>query len=411
MRYDFDEVIDRRGTYAENVEGFRQYMFPGKDMKFPVPDDELIRMWVADMEFAVAPEICDAIRKRTDHRIFGYTGVFGDGYHDVFAGWCRDRYGWRFPKEELVFSQGVVPALYGLVEEIMKAEGYSGERAGGGRGLFLTPAYGPFGRAFRYSGHGYVTSAMTERNGMFTVDLEDLAAKAADPEVKILIWCNPHNPTGRVWSGEEAQSVAKIVRDNDLWIISDEIHCDLLRCGEHHTPMGKVMPEYEKLITCMAASKTFNLAGLMFSNIIIRDEALRRAFVRNDKTGGMVNPISLAANMAAYEHGGPWLEELRAYLDENFRFAVDFINENIPGASCGVPQATYLLWVDMRGCDMDTEDLSGFFAEKAGVLVEGGNRLFIGNAEGFVRINLAMPRTLVKEGLERMAEAAGRYRR
>ena len=170
----------------------------------------------------------------------------------------------------------------------------------------------------------------------------------------------------------------------------------------------------------MAASKTFNLAGTMFSNIIIRDEALRKTFVRNDKLGGMVNPLSLEACKAAYEKGGSWLEELRGYLDDNFTFAVDFIRENMPGAVCRIPQATYLLWVDMRAClpDIATASaasggagLSRFFAEKAGVLVESGNRLFVDNAEGFIRVNLAAPRAVVREGLKRMAKAVAEHQK
>lgn len=418
MRYDFDEMIDRRKTNSENVEGFRAYMFPDDpDLKLPVADDELIRMWVADMDFAVAPEICDAIRARVDRKILGYTGVFDNSYYDAFADWCRQRYGWEFPREQLVFSQGVVPALYELVEDITEP---------GDKVLFLSPSYGPFKHACRRSGRVPVVSPVVGTEDGFTVDMEDFETKASDPDVKLVIWCNPHNPTGRVWSEEEAQAVAGTVERNGLWIISDEIHCDLTRKGQRHVPMGKVMPDYEKLVTCMAASKTFNLAGTMFSNIIIRDEALRKTFVRNDKLGGMVNPLSLEACRAAYEKGGPWLHELREYLDGNFAFAVDFIRENMPGAVCHIPQATYLLWVDMRRCLPDIASPSGgsgvsgssgssgssgggglsrFFAEKAGVLVESGNRLFVDNAEGFVRINLATPRAVVREGLARMAKA------
>ena len=398
MKYDFDEIIDRSGTDAENVEGFRQYMFPGEeDIELPVPDDQLIRMWVADMEFAVAPEICEAVRERIDRRIFGYTAVFDSGYYEAFCGWCRKRYGWEFPREQLVFSQGVVPAIYELVGDIT---------APGEKVLFLTPAYGPFKHACRYNGREFICSAMKEAGGRFTVDMADLEEKAADPDVKLLIWCNPHNPTGRVWTEEELQAVAAAASEHDLWVISDEIHCDLTRSGQRHIPMGRIMSGYDKLITCMAPSKTFNIAGMMFSNVIIRNEALRKTFIRKDKLGGMVNPLSLEACRAAYERGGMWLEELRAYLDENFRFAVEYISENIPGAKCSISEATYLLWVDMRDCGIGTVDLSRFFAEKAGVLVESGNKLFVDNAEGFVRINLAMPRALVREGLERMARVA-----
>ena len=397
MRYDFDEIIDRRNTNSENVEGFRSYMFSDEpDIELPVPDDELIRMWVADMEFAVAPEICESLQERIGKRIFGYTSVFDSRYYDAFSGWCRKRYGWDFPKEELVFSPGVIPALYELVELLTEPD----EKV-----LFMAPSYGFFKHACRYSGRQFVCSDLINDGGHFRVDPDDLAAKAADPAIKLLIWCNPHNPTGRVWTESEAREVAGIIEKNELWVISDEIHCDLTRKGKRHIPMGKIMPDYSRLITCMAASKTFNLAGMLFSNIIIRDAGLRRRFVRANKLGESVNPLSLAAYQAAYEKGGEWLDQLQDYLDANFEFAVKYIRENIPGAVCEVSQATYLLWVDLNGCGIDTSELSKFFAKSVGLLVESGNRLFVGNAAGFVRVNLAMPRALVAEGLERMAAA------
>ena len=397
MRYDFDEIIDRRNTDSENVEGFRSYMFSDEpDIELPIPDDELIRMWVADMEFAVAPEICESLQERIGKRIFGYTSVFDSRYYDAFSGWCRKRYGWDFPKEELVFSPGVIPALYELVELLTEPD----EKV-----LFMAPSYGFFKHACRYSGRQFVCSDLINDGGHFRVDPDDLAAKAADPAIKLLIWCNPHNPTGRVWTESEAREVAGIIEKNELWVISDEIHCDLTRKGKRHIPMGKIMPDYSRLITCMAASKTFNLAGMLFSNIIIRDAGLRRRFVRANKLGESVNPLSLAAYQAAYEKGGEWLDQLQDYLDANFEFAVKYIRENIPGAVCEVSQATYLLWVDMNGCGIDTSELSKFFAKSVGLLVESGNRLFVGNAAGFVRVNLAMPRALVAEGLERMAAA------
>ena len=397
MRYDVDEIIDRKNTNSENIEGFRSYMFSDEpDIELPVPDDELIRMWVADMEFAVAPEICEALQERIDKRIFGYTSVFDSGYYDAFSVWCGKRYGWDFPREELVFSPGVIPALYELVELLTEPD----EKV-----LFMTPSYGFFKHACRYSGRQFVCSDLINDGGHFRVDLDDFAAKAADPAVKLVIWCNPHNPTGRVWTESEAREVAGIIEKNELWVISDEIHCDLTRKGQRHIPMGKIMPDYSRLITCMAASKTFNLAGMLFSNIVIRDAGLRRRFVRANKLGESVNPLSLAAYQAAYEKGGEWLDQLQDYLDANFEFAVKYIRENIPGAVCEVSQATYLLWVDLNGCGIDTSELSKFFAKSAGVLVESGNRLFVGNAAGFARINLAMPRTLAAEGLERMAAA------
>ena len=396
--YNFDEVIDRRNTNALNTDGFRGYIFhAGPEKVFPFKDEEFVRMWVADMEFAVAPEIIDAMRARLDRRIFGYTGVYDSSYYDSFRKWCVDHYDWDFPQEQLCFSPGIIPALYQLVENIC---------AKGEKIVLHTPAYGYFLHAAEYNHLDVLHSPLkVDENGEFSIDFENFERQCANPKSKLLFWCNPHNPTGRVWTEEELRRVAQIVKKYNLWIISDEIHCDLLRVGEKHTPMAKIMPNYPKLITCMAPTKTFNMAGLAFSNIIIRDKATRNAFQERDKLFGMVNPLSLAAAKAAYDVGEPWRQELRAYLDGNFQFVKDFLAEHLPEAVMTIPAATYLAWVNMGACLPGEADLPGFFANKAGVLLEGGNSLFVGNAEGYVRLNLAMPRSIIQTGLERMRDA------
>lgn len=397
MQYDFDEIIDRRNTNAMNTDGFRSYIFhAGPDMKFPYSDDEFIRMWVADMEFATPPEVCQAIKDRVDKRIFGYSQVFDPGYYEAFAGWCRKMYDWDFPKEQLVFSPGIIPALYELVGDLVAAD----EKV-----LITTPAYGFFKHAATYNNRTLVCSPLQNDNGWFSIDFADLEQKAADPKVKLLIWCNPHNPTGRMWTAEETARVGAIAEKYGLWLISDEIHCDLIRQGQKHIPTAKVMPDYPKLITCMAASKTFNLAGLMFSNIIVRDAALRQQMAAHDKTIGLVNPLSLAATQAAYELGGPWLQQLQAYLDGNFQFVADYLAANLPQAVFRIPESTYLAWLDVSRYFPETEDLPMFFANKAGVLLEGGDGMFVGNAAGYVRLNLAMPRAVIAKGLERICKA------
>ena len=204
--------------------------------------------------------------------------------------------------------------------------------------------------------------------------------------------------------------MAKIVEDNDLWLVSDEIHCDIIRQGLCHIPMGKIMPDYRKLITCMSASKTFNMAGLMLSDIIIRDPEERARFNGRDKICGFLNPVSVAAHQAAYEQGGQWLDELKAYLDDNFRFLEGFLKKYLPEARFRIPEATYLAWVDIQPCLPDVEDVCSFFANEAGVLLEGGNGLFVGNAAGYIRLNLAMPRAIIQTGLERMRDAISAHR-
>lgn len=398
MVYDFDEIIDRHNTNSQNVDGWRLYIFHcGKERVFPYKDDEFIRMWVADMEFAVAPEIRQAIIDRVDRKILGYTIVSDDGYYEALKNWCRTRYDWTFPKEQLTFSPGVIPALYQLVEDLVKPSH--------GKVLTVTPAYGFFLHACEYNGVELVKSPLKKVNGSFEIDWEDFEKKASDPAVKVLMLCNPHNPTGRIWTADELRRTAEIVEKYQLWVVSDEIHCDLIRTGLRHTPMGKIMPDYERLITCMSASKTFNLAGLMHSNIIIRSDEERARFRARDKILGSVNPLSVAAHKAAYEHGGEWLEQLKAYIDSNLEFVDGFLKENIPDAHFTIPDATYFAWVDLSDVLPDVADLPDFFANNAGVLLEGGDALFVDNAAGYIRLNLAMPRSIVETGLKRMLDA------
>lgn len=394
MKYNFDEIIDRQHTNALNTDGFRGYIFhAGPEKKFPFKDDEFVRMWVADMEFATAPEICEALKKRIDRRIFGYTGVFEDSYYQAFSGWCQRLYDWTFPKEELVFSAGVIPALYEFVEDLVGAD----EKV-----LITTPSYGYFKHAVDYSHKTLECSPLKREHGHFSIDFDDLEKRAADPKVTMLIWCNPHNPSGRIWTADELKRVADIAVRHDLWLISDEIHCDLIRQGYKHIPMGKMLPDYQKLITCMSASKTFNMAGFMFSDIIIRDAAARALYQARDKNIGNVNPLSLVAHQTAYRECGEWLDQLKTYLDGNFQFVNDFFAANLPKCEFTIPEATYLAWVDMNPYLGDLEDIPGFFANEAGVLLEGGNNLFVGNAKGFIRLNLAMPRAIIEEGMKRI---------
>ena len=392
--YNFDEIIDRRHTNAMNTDGFRDYIFHADEtMTFPYKDEEFIRMWVADMEFATPDVVIDGIRERLDKRIFGYTRVFENSYYEAFSAWCESRYDWSFPKKQLVMSNGIIPALYELVEYICKPD----EKV-----LFLTPSYAYFKYAADFNKREYVCSDLLPEDGYYSIDFEDLERKAADEKTTLLIFCNPHNPSGRVWKEEELQKVAAIVEKYQLWVVSDEIHCDLLRCNQTHTPLGKVMPDYPRLVTCMAPSKTFNMAGLMISNVIIRDDALRAVWL--DRHYNFDNPLSIAAAQAAYEKGSVWLEELRAYLDENFRFTGEYLAEHLPKAKYRVSEATYLAWVDLNAYFEKDEHLPLFFAYKAGVLLEGGN-MFVQNSDGFIRLNLACPKSVLAEGLKRICES------
>lgn len=392
--YNFDEIIDRRHTNALNTDGFRDYIFHADDsMTFPYKDEEFIRMWVADMEFATPDVVIDGIRRRLDRRIFGYTRVFEDAYYQAFSAWCRRRYGWSFSKEQLVMSNGIIPALFELVEYICAPD----EKV-----LFLTPSYAYFQYAADAGHRQAVHCDLVNSDGYYTVDFDDLERKAADPKTTLFIFCNPHNPTGRVWRQEELERIAAIMERHGLWVISDEIHCDLTRAHLSHIPMGKVMADYPRLITCMAPSKTFNMAGLMISNVLIRDESLRATWL--SRHYNFDNPLSIAAAQAAYEEGEPWLKELQQYLDGNFSFTGDYLAEHLPQAKYRGSEATYLAWVDLSAYFQPEESLPMFFAYEAGVLLEGGN-MFVQNSDCFIRLNLACPRATLEEGLRRICEA------
>lgn len=400
MTYDFDEIIDRKHTNALNTDGFRGYIFGDTEgkMKFPFKDDEFVRMWVADMEFAMCPDVIQAIKDRADKRIIGYSQVFEPDFYEAYNAWNQKMYGWTYPKEEICFSLGIIPALYMLVDLLLGDHDYA---------IINTPAYGYFQHPIdeRHK-HAIHNKLKCDAQGNWTIDFDALEKDASNPFAKLLIWCNPQNPTGRVWTEEELRKVAAIVEKHNLWIISDEIHCDLLCQGVKHIPMAKIMPEYKKLITCTSVSKAFNMAGMMFAEIIIRDEELRKLYISETNTYAMnLNPLSIAAHTAAYAKGHDWLDQLKTYLDGNFKLVKETFARELPDITFQIPQATYLAWVNMNPYLGDVEDIPDFMANKAGVLLEGGDALFVDNAKGYIRLNLAMPRVIVDKGLQRIVKA------
>ena len=391
MQYNFDEIIDRKGTNAMNTDGFREYIFHASDeMVFPYADDEFIRMWVADMEFATPPEVIQAVRDRLDKRIFGYSKIFDPNYYLTVVNWAQRHYNWTFDKKHLLTSPGVIPALYELVEHLCQPDD---------KVLIFTPSYAYFKHAADYNNIELVSSALLNDQGHYTIDFTDFAAKASDEKAKLCIFCNPHNPSGRIWTPAELQQFGEICLANNLWIISDEIHCDLLRNGQIHTPLAKLFPQTDRIITCMAPSKTFNMAGMMFSHVIIPSDELRTIWQARHYS--MENPLSIAATQAAYQYGDEWLKQLKNYLDDNFLFTKNYLNQNLPQAVFKIPEATYLAWVDISAYLPEESNLSLFFANQAGVLLEGGN-MFVDNADGYIRLNLACPRALLAEGLKRI---------
>lgn len=394
MKYEFDKVISRKGTNALSADGYRDYLFGEYEvLNLPFSDDELLQMWVADMMFETAPEILAAVKKRLEHGILGYTIVADPDYVQSFVNWTQTKYNWKCAQEHIVTTQGVIPALYGMIGQLCKPD----EKV-----LVLTPSYAFFKHAADHNEIELVTSDLIKKDGRYFMDFEDIRHKAQDEKVRMGILCNPHNPTGQIWTNEELLQFGEICLENGLTILSDEVHCDLLRAGETFTPLAKLFPDSDQIVTCMSPSKTFNLAGLMFANMVIPNADMRNRWKEDHIP--VVNPLSLAANHAAYSNGQDWLDELLPYLDRNFEFLDNYLKQHLPEAKFRIPAATYLAWVDVSAYFSEETDLTYFFAKNAGVLLEGG-KMFVANAEGHIRLNLACPIAVLEEGLTRIAAA------
>ena len=381
--YDFDEIISREGTDSVKYDSIK------KDGRFP---EGTIPLWIADMDFSCPPELLDAIRERLDRRILGYTAVIDEDYFTVLDNWFLSRYGWK-PGIRPVLSPGVVKALENIVKTVT---------APGDTVVVFTPSYGPFKSSVdKAPGRIAKCCPLIYSGGSYSVDWNAFAEICAMPETTLFIMCNPHNPTGKIWTEEELRRIGSICFDNGVFVISDEIHADLTRSTACVTPFAKVFPDEKRRAVCTAPSKTFNVAGLQFSNIFIYDETVREQWRREYSV--MPNPLSLAAAEAAYAKCGAWLDELRVYLDVNFEFLKDYITAHLPEAVFEIPAATYLAWVNLSAYCRDNEKLEAAIAA-AGVYVEAGQN-FVGNADGFVRINCACPRSLLREAAARMAAA------
>lgn len=399
MQYNFDEIIDRDNTNSVSVDGWRAKIFKRHQHEhFPFDEIGYIRMWVADMDFATPEVVLEAIRARLDQKILGYTQVYEPKYYDVLKHWFQSRYSVTIDTSKMVFSSGVVPALKQLVPLIMNNDESI---------LICTPSYAPFKVAGDYNQRRVLYSALINHDGHYEMDFADLEAKVSDPDnhISVFILCNPHNPTGRVWSEQELTRLAQICVKHDIWIIADEIHCDLLRTGLQHHSMANILHDYQKLIICTAPSKTFNLAGNLVSHIFIRDTQVLARW--KNRYADMHSPLSVAAAQAAYEHGQDWLEALKLYLDDNLNFMAEFIQTKLPLAKFSIPEATYLAWVDLNDYQSrldQSESWAFFFAKNAGVVLEDGP-MFVDNGQGFVRLNIACPRAVLSQALERMAQA------
>lgn len=384
MKYDFETLIPRYGVGSGKWD----------EMREEIPDipDDIVPLSVADMEFKNAPEIIEGLKDYLDTRILGYTHAT-EAYYDAVIGWMERRHGFS-PKEEwFVEYAGVVPALRHMVSVFTKP---------GDSVLIMTPVYYPFRSAIEANHCHVVESELVNTDGRYTIDFDDFEKKAGRDEVKLLILCSPHNPVGRVWTEEELRRIAGICLANDVFILSDEIHFDLIMPGYRHVSMMNLEEKYrDNCAVCTSPGKTFNLAGMQASNIFIPNDA-RRDAVLESRGYFSLNALSYKATEFAYTRSEEWMQEMLAYIAGNKMFAESFIREKMPFVRFTETEGTYLMWLDFRALGLDKETLEKRMRKGAYVFADEGY-IFGHGGEGFERLNLACPRRILAAALERLA--------
>ena len=402
MQYDFDREINRRGTHSLKW-GFMQDEEDPLRMK-PTEaffgENRILPMWISDMDFPSPRPVVEALVERAGHGIYGYTGKT-DSYCEAVVNWMRKRHGWEIAPEWICTTPGVVPALNMLV----RAFAAPGERV-----LIQRPVYYPFFGAIENNGAEMVANPLVYENGRYRMDFGDLEEKARDPRVRLAILCSPHNPVGRVWTADELTRFGEICLKNDVLIVSDEIHGDLIYRGHTFTPFARLGEAFaQNAITCTAPSKTFNLAGLHTSNIIISNPELRGRFEKTLQSNGLfgINAFGVVAVEAAYNHGEEWLAQVLDYLEGNLRYLEDYVSRRIPQVTVIRPEGTYLVWMDCRRLGLGKDGLKRLMLKEARVYLDEGF-LFGPEGEGFERINIACPRSILAEALERIGNAIAR---
>ncbi|GAA0232106.1 MalY/PatB family protein [Metaclostridioides mangenotii] len=390
-KYDFDKIVDRIGT--DSVKWDFRTMCSPKAQKDGLP------LWVADMDFECADPIIKALHDRVDHKIFGYSSNNSGEYFDAFCNWYKRRFGWEIDRKSVVFAPGVVPALAILVRILTNP----------GDGVIIQrPVYYPFTNKIEKNDRKVINNSLIYDDGTYKMDYDDLEEKAKDPKNKVLILCSPHNPVGRVWSEDELIRVVDICKKHDVWIVADEIHSDLVRKGIKHTPIQLLCDDYkDKIVTCVAPSKSFNLAGMQSSNIIINNAELKKKYLDEVvSTGGVhsPNPFAIVSTVAAYNESEDWLDELNDYLDKNIDFIKEYLENNLPKAKLIYPEGTYLVWIDLTTYGLSEVELEDLMFKKANILLDEGY-IFGKEGIGFERINAACPKSILEECLIRMKDA------
>lgn len=377
--FDFDKLVERRGTDS---------------VKWDLADDDVIPMWVADMDFESPREVQEAIMDRVKHGVYGYT-IELDNLFEAVTKWVSRRHNWTIEREWIVFTPGVMPGILGILQAITRP---------GDKVILQSPVYTPFFRAVRNSGCHVLNNQLKYENNRYTMNFPDLEEKAKDPRTRALILCNPHNPVGRVWTREELSTVGKICLENDVVMISDEIHSDLIYKEYKHIPLASICDEFaENSITCIAPSKTFNLAGLNTAFLVIPDSRVRREF-QNMSLPKRATIFGGIAAEAAYTYGDNWLDALLDYLDDNRRLLAGYLKARTPQIKVVEPEGTYLVWLDCRQLGMDNDGLEKFMLEKAGIWVNQGYS-FGSGGDGFIRMNIGCPRPILEKALGRLNAA------
>ena len=385
MKYDFDTPVDRRNTDS---------------LKWEVGENEL-PMWVADMDFPAAPEIRAAIEARAAQGVFGYS-VLPDRWYRAYIDWWRDRHHLAMEKDWLIFCTGVVPAISSVVRKLTTPA----EKV-----LIQSPVYNIFYNSIRNNGREILESPLVYRDGQYSIDFDDLEQKLSDPQTTLMILCNPHNPIGKIWDRDTLERIGELCHKHHVLVLSVEIHCDLTDPGTEYIPFASVSENCrENSITCLAPTKTFNLAGLQTAAVAVANPALRHKVWRALNTDEVAEPNAFAvdAAVAAFTQGGPWLDALRQYVYENKKRVTEFVRENIPRLRVVPSSATYLLWLDCSGLAGSADGLAAYLREKTGLYLSRGGQYGSGG-ESFLRMNVACPRSTLEDGLARLREGVSAY--
>jgi len=378
--YNFDEIIPRRNTNCYKWDA--------------AVSDDVLPMWVADMDFRTVPAVIDALVRRAQHGIFGYVKP-PVAYYDAVMGWFERSHRFTIQKEWLLYTTGVVPALSAIIRALTVP---------GDRIIVQTPVYHCFFSSIRNNGCEVSTNELIYKDGVYRIDFADLERKAADPKAKVLLLCSPHNPAGRVWTKDELSRMGEICLRHQVLVVSDEIHCDLVFAGHQHLPFASISDELlKRSVTCTAPSKTFNLAGLQAANIIIQDDEIRHKIDKalNINEVCEINAFAVEAVIAAYNQGYDWLEELKAYLYDNYLFLKDFMDAEMPFVKVLPLEATYLVWMDFSASGQSSHVIAENLMEKEHLQVNEG-AMYGTNGEGFIRLNIACPRALLARGLTKI---------